>query len=142
MKKHLLISFAMILVAAVSFGQVTTNSGSGLAATYTSLANAITALNTATISGPVVITLTGNETAPAGGYAITQLGGTSTNTITIQGSSSTITAYSPQVTAQKYDAIFKIIGGDYITIKSFTMKENTSNTVTTDRKSTRLNSSH
>ena len=111
--------------------QVTTNSGSGLAPTYGSLALAITALNSATITGPVVITLTGNETAPAGGYSITQLGGSATNTITIQGSSSTVTAYSPQVAGQKYDAIFKIVGGDWITIQGFTMQENASNTVST-----------
>ena len=111
--------------------QVTTNGGSGLAATYTSLANAITALNAATITAPVTITLTGNETAPAGGYSITQLGGTVTNTITITGSGSTITAYTPQVAGQKYDAIFKIVGGDWITIQSFTMQENVLNTVST-----------
>ena len=35
---------------------VTTNGGSGLAATYPSLADAITALNGATITAPVVIT--------------------------------------------------------------------------------------
>ena len=111
--------------------QVATNGGSGLAATYTSLANAITALNAATITAPVTITLTGNETAPAGGYSITQLGGTVTNTITITGSGSTITAYTPQVAGQKYDAIFKIVGGDWITIQSFTMQENVLNTVST-----------
>jgi hypothetical protein len=112
-----------------AFAQVTTNSSSGLAATYTTLADAIVALNAATITAPVVITLTGNETAPAGGYSITQLGGTATNTITIQGSSSTLTAYTPQVAGQKYDAIIKIIGGDYITIQNFTMHENSGNTV-------------
>jgi hypothetical protein len=111
--------------------QVTTNGGSGLAANYATLADAITALNSATINSPVVITLTGNETAPAGGYSITQLGGTVANTITIQGSGSTITAYTPQVVAQKFDAIFKIIGGDYITIQNFTMQENSGNTVAT-----------
>lgn len=110
--------------------QVTTNGGSGLAANYATLAEAITALNSATINSPVVITLTGNETAPAGGYSITK-SGDATNTITIQGSGSTITAYTPQVVAQKFDAIFKIIGGDYITIQNFTMQENSGNTVAT-----------
>ena len=85
-----------ILPVQHSNAQVTTNSGSGLAATYTSLANAITALNSATITGPVIITLTGNETAPAAGYLITQTGGTASNSITIQGSNSTITASASQ----------------------------------------------
>lgn len=109
--------------------QVTTNGGSGLAATYPSLSAAVTALNAATISSPVVITLSGNETAPAGGYNITATG-TSTNTITIQGSSSTITAPTPQASGVLVDAIFKITGGDWITIQNFTMLENASNTTT------------
>ncbi|MCX6265939.1 MAG: T9SS type A sorting domain-containing protein [Bacteroidetes bacterium] len=108
--------------------QVTTNSGSGLSPTYGSLDLAIAALNAATITSPVVITLSGNETAPAGGYAITQAGGTLANTIIIQGSGSTITAFSPQSSGNLNDAIFKIIGGDYITIQGFTMNENAANT--------------
>lgn len=109
--------------------QVTTNGGSGLAVTYTSLANAITALNAATINSPVVITLTGDEVAPAGGYSITQIGGTATNTITIIGNNSTITAAAAPTIGSRTDAIFKIIGGDYITIRDFTMIENPSNTI-------------
>ena len=125
---------ALVFLLFASMGskaQVTTNSGSGLAATYPSLSAAITALNSATISAPVVITLSGNETAPVGGYSITQLGGTSVNTITIQGSSSTLTAFSPQASGSRSDGIFKIIGGDYITIQNFTMQENSANTTAT-----------
>jgi len=121
----------LIMVGKVDAQNVATNGGSGLAANYATLAVAITALNSATINSPVVITLTGNETAPAGGYSITQLGGTFTNTITIQGSGSTITAFTPQTSGRVYDAIFKIIGGDYITIQNFTMQENSGNTVAT-----------
>jgi hypothetical protein len=110
--------------------QVATNSGSGLAPTYTSLANAITALNGATITSPVIITLTGNETAPAGGYAITAQG-SAANTIVIQGSGSTITAPTPQTSGSLTDAIFKLVGADYITIQNFTMLENAANTTTT-----------
>ena len=51
---------------------VTTNNSSGLASSYPTLAAAITALNAATITSPVVITLYGNETAPVGGYNITK----------------------------------------------------------------------
>jgi uncharacterized repeat protein (TIGR02543 family) len=113
-----------------ALAQVATNGGSGLAATYTSLSAAITALNAATITSPVVITLTGNETAPAGGYNITATG-TSTNTITIAGSSSTITAPS-QTAGSLTDAIFKIVGGDYITIQGFTMQERSLTPVAAD----------
>jgi hypothetical protein len=128
-KAALLLFFVMFSVLGVN-AQVTTNSGSGLAATYSSLAEAITALNAATITSPVTITLSGNETSPAGGYNITATG-TSTNTITIEGSSSTITAPTTHTAGSLVDAIFKITGGDWITIQNFTMLENASNTVTT-----------
>ncbi len=125
------LSLITVFVAFFSFvsvkAQVTTNGGSGLDGTYPSLASAITALNAATISAPVEITLTGNETAPAGGYSITATG-TSTNTITIQGSTSIISAATGLTAGSKTDAIFKIIGGDYITIQNFTMVENSANT--------------
>ena len=110
--------------------QVTTNSGSGLNPTYPDLAAAITALNGATISSPVTITLTGNETAPVGGFAITATG-TVANTIIINGVTSTITANAALVAGTLTDAIFKIIGGDYITIEGFGMTENAANTNTT-----------
>ena len=110
---------------------VTTNSGSGLAASYTSLANAITALNAAVISSPVVITCaaSGTETTPAGGFSITA-SGTAVNTITITGSSSTITAFTPQASGILVDAIFKLVGADFVTIQGFTMLENAANTTT------------
>jgi hypothetical protein len=117
---------ALVFLLFASMGakaQVTTNSGSGLAATYPSLSAAITALNAATITAPVTIELTASnpQTAPAGGYSITATG-TVTNTITITGNSNTITA--PAHTAGSLtDAIFKIVGGDFITIQGFTMVE-------------------
>ncbi|MEP6674534.1 MAG: T9SS type A sorting domain-containing protein [Ferruginibacter sp.] len=131
MKKKFTIIIALFCLLSTTFvqAQVTTNSGSGLAATYPSLSAAVTALNAATITSPVTITLAGNETAPAGGYAITA-SGTAVNTIIIQGNASTITASAAQVVGNLNDAIFKIIGGDYITIKSFGMQENAANTVT------------
>ncbi len=119
-----------LLLSTTTFAQVTTNEGSGLAATYPSLSAAITALNGASITSPVVITLSGNETCPAGGYSITATG-TASNTIIIEGSSSIITAPNPAGTAGALnDAIFKIIGGDFITIRNFTMQENSLNTTT------------
>ena len=135
-KKPIIISrlFTYIIVLTAlgfnSAAQVTTNSGSGLAASYSSLANAIAALNAAAITNPVVMTLTGNEVAPAGGYSITAQG-SAANTIIIQGIGSTITTATPQATGALNDAIFKIIGGDFITIQNFTMLENGANTVNT-----------
>lgn len=130
MKKIIFFIVFTILCWQHALAQVATNGGSGLATTYTSLSDAITALNAATISSPVVITLTGNETAPAGGYNITATG-TSVNTITIEGSSSTITAPTNHTVGNFFDALFKIKGGDFITIQNFTMIENASNTITT-----------
>jgi len=130
MKKFLLF-FVTILIGSMTYGQVTTNGSSGLALTYPTLAAAISALNTATITSPVIITLdAGNpQTAPAGGYTITATG-TVANTITINGSNNTITAFTPQASGILHDAIFEIIGGDYITINGFTMQENAANTTT------------
>lgn len=131
MKKLVCLFIIIFLVTnKYSEAQVSTNGSSGLALSYTSLANAIIALNSATISSPVIITLSGNETAPVGGYAITQRGGSITNTITIQGSGSIITASSTLVAGSQTDAFFKIIGGDYICIQNFNLQENVANTIT------------
>ncbi|MCX6324985.1 MAG: Ig-like domain-containing protein [Sphingobacteriales bacterium] len=113
------------------------NTTPALSATYGSLALAITDLNTRTaISGPVTITLNaGNpQTNPAGGYSISPIltGASNTNRVTIAGSGNTITAPNPAGTAGNLnDAIFKIIGSDFITISGFVMNENVLNTTTT-----------
>ena len=103
--------------------QVTTNSGSGLAPTYASLDAAITALNAATITSPVVITLTAAnpQTVPAGGYEL-RAEGTAINTIKIIGNGNTITASSSLTPGALNDGLFKAIGGDYISIESFVLK--------------------
>lgn len=130
--KHIFKTIFTLVVATFITGsasaQVTTNSGSGLAPAYPSLATAITALNGASITSPVIITLTGNETAPVGGYSITATG-TAANTITIEGSASIITAATGLTVGTRNDAVFKLIGSDYITIQNFTMVENPANTV-------------
>jgi Ig-like domain CHU_C associated len=112
-------------------GQVTTNGGSGMSATYATLAAAITDLNTKTITAPVTITLlTSNpQTAPAGGYVINATG-TAANPITIvgAGAGSTINASAAHTAGRLDDAFFKIVGGDYITIDGFKMQENAANT--------------
>ncbi|MEP6645497.1 MAG: GEVED domain-containing protein [Saprospiraceae bacterium] len=134
-KTYFLFVFCM-LSSSLAFADfsVTTNGGSGLAPTYLSLGAAITALNAATITSPVVITCpTGSETAPAGGYSITAQG-TVVNTIIIQGNgaaNSIITAASPAgAIGNLNDAIFKLLGADFVTIQGFAMNENPANIVT------------
>ncbi len=107
---------------------VITNSGSGLAAGYPTLKEAIDALNAATITSPVVMTLKAAEKAPAGGYVITATG-TAANTLTIQGDGNTITANEAHTAGSINDGIFKILGSDYLTISNFILQENTANTV-------------
>lgn len=131
-KPSWLLGLLLLFVLFVSTGtnaQVTTNGGSGLNPTYPDLATAITALNGASITSPVVITLTGNETAPFGGYVVTAEG-TAVNTIIIEGGASVITAPTPQVAGTLTDAIFKLVGADWVTLRGFTMLENSANTVT------------
>jgi hypothetical protein len=111
-----------------------TNTTPALAATYTSLANAITALNTITaISAPVTITLTAgnNQTAPAGGYVINFTATTNAaRTVTITGSGNTITANSSLTPGSLTDGIFKLVGVDFVTINNFTLRESPANTMT------------
>ncbi len=118
-----------LITVTVGNAQVTTNSGSGLNPTYPDLASAITALNGTTITSAVTITLAGNETAPAGGYSITAQG-TAVNTILIEGTASVITASNTLVAGTFTDAIFKLVGADYVTLQNFRMQENAANTTT------------
>ncbi|MFM7015370.1 MAG: hypothetical protein ACKOX3_03480 [Bacteroidota bacterium] len=106
--KGLYVSILFLLVSIASFGQVTTNGGSGLQTTYSSLADAITALNAATISSPVEIKLNANQTAPSTGFVITA-SGTSTNTITLIGNGNTVTAGTGYSAGSYTDGIFKLI---------------------------------
>ncbi len=109
---------------------VSTNSGSGLASSYATLDAAITALNAATISSPVVINLNVPQIAPLGGYAITAEG-TTVNTITINGNNNVVTANAGLTAGSISDAIFKLVGADYVTLQNFTIIENPANTVNT-----------
>ena len=94
---------------------------------YADLATAITDLNTQGV-GAGGVTLN-SQTAPAGGYAITA-SGTLANQVTITGNGNTITASAALTAGVLTDAIFKIVGADYITIQGFTMLENAANTTT------------
>jgi hypothetical protein len=126
----LTLSYVQAQVAVTVTGN--TNTTPNLAASYSTLASAVTALSSVTaFSGPVTLTCAaGSETAPAGGYVINFSGTTSsTNTVTITTSGTvTITAPNPQSSGSLNDAIFKIIGSDWVTISGFTMQENASNT--------------
>ena len=131
---NLSLVFLFVITGAVANAQfaVTTNGGSGLAATYTSLANAITALNAATITSPVVITCpAGAETAPVTGYRITAQG-TAVNTITITGAGIGSSVISSQVgTSTTNDGIVRFVGADFITFQGFTIQETAGNITTT-----------
>ncbi|MEO7310759.1 MAG: hypothetical protein ABIX01_10185 [Chitinophagaceae bacterium] len=138
MRKIYLLLLTIFLVATAK-SQVTVtvtnpaNTTPALAASYTSLFDAVTALSGITaISGPVVLTCAaGAETSPAGGYVINFVAATSAaNDVTITGTGVTITAPTPQASGILVDAIFKIIGSDFVTLQGFTMLENAANTTT------------
>ncbi len=135
MKKlfSILFTFALftILMAGSASAQLTGTKN--IPGDYADLNAAITDLNTQGVgAGGVTLNLiSGNpQTAPAGGYAITTLTGASGNPITVQGNGNTITASAALTIGALNDAIFKIIGTDYVTITGFTMLENAANTVT------------
>lgn len=139
MRRHLLLFIFVCFCFFAGSAQVVsvtnpTNTTPNLAATYASLANAITALNGVTaVNGPVTITLNaGNpQTAPAGGYAISFPAATSAaNNIVIQGNNNVITTNSTLTTGVMTDAVFKLIGVDFVTIQQFVMQENSLNIVT------------
>ena len=126
-KAALLLFFVMFSVLGVQ-GQVTvTGNGAG---SYGTLQLAIAALpSTLTANTTISVAASNPQTAPSGGYNITTTG-TASFSLTITGNSNTVTAFSGQTSGILTDAIFKIVGGDYITIQGFTMQENSANTTT------------
>jgi hypothetical protein len=121
----------------------------GLSGTYNipgdfpDLATAIASLNSNGVTGPVTLNVTAPQTSPAnsgttgGGYIIGGTGSlaltttSATNTVTIQGNGNTVTAPTSLVAGRLNDAIFKLVGADWVTITGFTMQENAANTATT-----------
>src|SRR4051794_21204235 len=106
---------------------------------YATLAAAITDLNTQGVgAGGVTLNMVaGNpETAPAGGYVVGGSGSlvltttAASSPVIIQGNGNTITASGTQVAGALNDAIFKLVGADWVTITGFTMQENPANTTT------------
>src|SRR4051812_39210370 len=90
--------------------------------TYSTIAAAITDINTQGVNGAVTILINAGytETAPAGGYSLTATG-SFTSPITFQkngpGSNPLITAYTGSNTpgSATQDGVFRLIGCDYIT---------------------------
>lgn len=110
---------------------------------YPTLAAAITDLNAQGVGpGGVTINMIGGnpETAPAGGYIIGGVGSailtgttasTATNPVMIIGNANVIKASTAQAIGSASDALFKIVGADWITIQDFILQENLLNTSTT-----------
>jgi hypothetical protein len=129
-------TFCLLMLSSVASAQL--SGPKSIPGDYATLAAAITDLNTQGVgAGGVTFTVADGytETAPVGGFSITTLTGTVANQIIFQrgggGAKPSFTA-NPGLTAGALnDAIFKIIGGDYITINGLEMRENTANTITT-----------
>lgn len=104
-----------------------------IGADYPSVAAAITALNGAGVgAGGVTFNVPSGwtETAPAGGFTITA-SGTAANPIVFQkaggGANPTFTASAAQAAGSLTDAVFKLVGADYVTLDRFTLQENAAN---------------
>ncbi len=138
--KAALAAFLLIILGLASTAAAQQMTGTlNIPGDYASLAAAVTDLNVRGVApGGVVLNLVaGNpQTAPAGGYVVGGSGSavlTSANAtaqVTIQGNGNTITAYTPQVSGTLTDAIFKLVGADWVTITGFTMQENPANATT------------
>lgn len=74
-----------------------------------------------------------SEDAPSGGFVITATG-TASNPIAIVGNGlpkPVVTASAAHTAGALNDAVFKLIGSDYVTIQNLELKENVANTATT-----------
>lgn len=119
--------FANTVNAQITGGTVTV----GGAGTYPTFSAFVTALNGATITGPVIVNVDAGltETAPPTGYVITATG-TAVNTITIQksgiGANPLLTAQTGSATPSSAnpDGVIKIAGGDYITFDGIDIIDN------------------
>jgi hypothetical protein len=102
--------------------------------TFSSLAKAVNYINLygVTGTGGVRFNLGSGytETAPSGGYEITA-SGTATNQIVIQksGTNAPVITAALQTAGRVNDAVVKLIGADYVSIKNLTIQENAGNSV-------------
>jgi hypothetical protein len=127
--------FALLLSTQLSRAQLSGNKTVGI--DYPSIAAFVTDVNAQGVliggGGVTLFVPAGySETAPAGGYVLTATG-TAAENITIVGAGSPqpiITANAGLTAGLLNDAIFKIIGGDYINIANLDMRENAANTTT------------
>ena len=96
---------------------------------FPNLKAVVDSLNQYGVSGAVVIDVTADQTAPAGGYVLGMPGSalnagnnatSATKTITINGHGHTVTAYTGTGTT---DGIFIIAGVDYVTIDSLHLND-------------------
>ena len=109
---------------------------------FPTIAAATNYLNTNGLNGPVIFNVAASysETTPAGGFVIGGTGSaivaagafptSSANTVTFNGNNAVITAAGNQTSGSLTDAIFKLVGADYITLQNFTMQENAANATT------------
>ncbi|MEI2738294.1 MAG: hypothetical protein V9F01_05870 [Chitinophagaceae bacterium] len=138
MRKCFIFYLFVLFGGQASFAQLTGTKN--IPGDYPDLSSAITDLNTSGVGlgGVTLNIVAGNpQTAPAGGYVIGNTGSavlsstSSTKQIIIQGNNNLVTAFSPQTTGNINDAVFKIIGADWVTIKNFIIQENAANTTST-----------
>ncbi|MBL7790675.1 MAG: hypothetical protein JNL75_12670, partial [Chitinophagales bacterium] len=109
-------------------------------ATFSNLAVLVDSLNTYGLSGALTVNVTAAQTAPTGGYVLGNTGSallttlSATNTLTLNGGGNTITSFTPGTrnvtgtTTGQIDAIFNLVGVDFVTIRRFTFSENSANT--------------
>ena len=138
--KLLLLTLAAALLLALPARATPLSGTKNIPGAYATLALAITDLNTQGVAaGGVTLNLLAvhPETAPAGGYVI---GGTGSlvlssssagNPVAIIGNGNTITANASLTAGSTTDAIFKLVGADWITLSGFTMQEYSLNTIAT-----------
>lgn len=133
MKKTALLLFVTFIVFTAKMNAQLTGVLS-IPGNYPTLAAAITDLNAQGVGpgGVVFLHLAGfPETAPAGGYVINTTTSSAANPVVISGNGNTLTASPSHTVGALNDAIFKIIGSDYIGIQGYTMQENAANVNTT-----------
>ncbi|MBA3663653.1 MAG: T9SS type A sorting domain-containing protein [Bacteroidetes bacterium] len=121
MKKIILLAAAVIMTVGALKSQIV---GTIVVPSvpYPTIASAVTALNTQSISGNVFVDITAGytETAPFGGYSLT-VSGSAGNTLTFEksgvGANPQIVAYTGTATpgSALQDGLFRLIGSDYVT---------------------------
>lgn len=131
--KGMSILLTFLAVSSSLFGQL---SGTKTIPTdYANIAAFVTDLNAQGVgNGGVTLNVPSGytETAPAGGFQITA-SGTASNPIVITGGTApkpVITANGSLVSGALNDALFKLIGSDYVTISNLELRENAANTTT------------